>query len=201
MKYLISFLLFPLYLLASTKVAIIGDSISIGAGASEGHGYVDLLIKRYKEEGKDVEIINRSLGGSYTDIALNVGLTTLTMDRPDYIIFFLGINDCMRAKVLGWTPDQLKQNILNNFDEIFRLCSGNCKKSILGGITCSFQPEYNRSLFEVYQTLIKRYKCYPVSLLGSDVIPHTIDGFHPNDKGSEMIADKLYVLFHDLGIY
>lgn len=193
MKYLIFIILFPLSLFATTKIGIIGDSISLGIGASPGHGYVDLLQQRYINEGKDIQIINRSYGGATTDTSFPIAITLITNEKPDYILFFLGINDAS----LGVS----QQVLLNNLSSAFARCNPNCKKIILGGINCSFNPSYNNILAAVYIYLITIYNCYPPLLLSPEVISHTTDGVHPNDVGAQIIANTLYDAFHAVGAY
>lgn len=184
-----------------TTIAIVGDSISLGVGASPGHGYVQLLQDRYNAEGKNIQIINRSYGGALTDTAFQVAINLITIERPDYIVFFLGINDCGQAFNAGWNNSQLQVQIQTNLGKAFARCAGNCTRVILGGITCSFFPNYNWPLTLAYQYLINTYNCYPSLLLGPDVVPHTTDGIHPNDTGAQILADHLYDVFHDLGVY
>jgi lysophospholipase L1-like esterase len=193
MKYFLALLLLPLSLFASTKVTIIGDSISMGVGATPGHGYVDLLQQRYLNEGKDIALINRSYGRAYTDTLMQIGINTITMDRPDYIVIFLGINDAA-SKLPG---DKLYANFANMIDR----CTGNCKRIILGGVnSIGFSASYNETLAIVYLNLINKYDPYPVMLLGPEVIMHTHDGVHPDDVGHQMIADYLYIALQNCGL-
>jgi lysophospholipase L1-like esterase len=193
-KFFLFFLLFPFCLMATTKVTIIGDSISKGGGATPGHGYVDLLQQRYALEGKDVVLINRSYSGAFTDTALMIGVETMTLDQPDYILFFVGIHDAMIA-----IP---QQTLLNNLGIALSRCTGNCKAIILGGVSSStVNPPYNTVLATVYQSLINAYEPYPVMLLGPEVLATSTDGIHPNNAGHQMIANYVYDALHAVGAY
>ncbi|MBA2369101.1 MAG: hypothetical protein H0V82_08785 [Candidatus Protochlamydia sp.] len=202
MKFLIGiFFLMPMCLFATIKVAIIGDSISLGVGATPGNGYVDQLIERLTFEGKDVEIINRSYGSAYTDTLFQITMTLITQEKPDYIIYFIGINDCGLALMSGWTNAQLKNHLTSNFSNAFKRATGNCKRVILGGITCSFFPAYNTALAGTYSALITAFNCYPTMLLGPAVLAHSPDWVHPNNTGSQMISDLLYNALDVVGAF
>ena len=200
MKYLIALFLMPICLFASIKVAIIGDSVTLGIGATPGHGFVDDLRERYEFENKDVELIIRAYGGAMTDTAFQLTIDLISRERPDYIIYFLGINDCAVAMWGGLSNTQLETLLTTNFSNCFKKATGNCSRVILGGITCPFFPLYNYALAATYSTLITNYNCYPPMLLGTDVLAHS-DGIHPDDIGSQMIADIIYNSLHAVGAY
>jgi acyl-CoA thioesterase-1 len=193
-KYLFALFLVPISLMAAVKVTIIGDSISTGYGVPAGTSYVDLLRNRYTSEGKDVALINRSYAGGLTDTAMLMGLNTITEDRPDYIILFLGINDA------GFNVPQT--NLMANFSSMMSRCKPNCKRIILGGVNSqTVNPSYNTVLATVYQALINAYNPYPVMLLGPEVLATAPDGIHPNQAGHQMIANYVYNALQAVGAY
>lgn len=191
----------PICLFAAVKVAIIGDSISVGHGATQGHGCIEELKLRFERESKDIELINRSYGGAMTDTVLQITCTLLTQEKPDYIVFFIGINDCGIALNQGWTNTALRDHLINNLSNAFRISKGNCKGIILGGITCPFNSNYNEALGDTYSILVANYNAYPTMLLGPKVLANCPDGFHPNDKGAKMIAELLYSALDKIGAY
>lgn len=194
MKYLISFLLIPFCLFASTNVSIIGDSISEGFGVQPGECYVDLLRQRYIQEGKDIQIINRSYKGAQTDTGEMATVQLLTMDKPDYFVTFIGINDA------GFNVPQ--SQLIANFDAMIKRAHYNCKGVILGGVNSqTVNPSYNSVLLNTYVYLINTYQVYPVMLLGTEVLATTIDGIHPDPIGHQMIANYLYDALHAVGAY
>jgi lysophospholipase L1-like esterase len=201
MKYLIALFLMPMCLFASIKVAIIGDSITLGTGATPGNGFVDDLRDRYSFEGKDVELIVRAYGGAMTDTVFQLTVDLISENRVDYIIYFLGINDCAMALISGSTNAQLQTLLTTNFSNSFKKAQGNCQRVILGGITCSFAPTYNIALAGTYSTLISNFNCYPAMLLSPAVLYYSTDGVHPNDTGAQMIADVIYNTLHAVGAY
>ncbi len=201
MKYLLALFLMPICLFASVKVAILGDSITCGGGATPGNGYVDVLRERYAEEGKDVELIVRAYGGAMTDTALQITVSLITQEKPDYIVYFLGINDCTVANYHSWTPDQLKRSLIHNLGMAMNKAHSNCKKIIIGGVNCPHNPSYNSSLSETYSILINCYQAHPCMLLGQEVLAHCPDTIHPNDTGMKIISDSLYEALQIVGAY
>ncbi len=185
--------LLPIAIFANTKITIIGDSISIGIGASGNYGYVQRLQDRYIAEGKDIIIYNRSYGGALTETLFQRGITTISTEMPDYIVIFLGTND---ANIN--VPEKI---LLFNFFEMLSRCNPNCKRVILAGLDTSlFKPEYNIILSNVYSELLSMFNLYPIMLLGTDIHPYCPDHFHPNDTGHQIIADKLYNALLECGL-
>jgi lysophospholipase L1-like esterase len=191
----------PIYLFASVKVAIVGDSITIGTGATKGYSYVDNLRNRFIDEGKDVELIIRAYGGAMTDTVFQITVSLITTEKPDYIVYFIGINDCGVALNKEETNDELRIQLINNFSLAMNKARGNCKRIILGGIDCVFYPPYNEALTQVYSHLITKYNAFPVMLLSTKVLATSKDKIHPDDEGSQMISDYLYNALHEVGAY
>src|SRR3954471_5169284 len=95
MRYFLFLLLFPLSLVASTKISVLGDSISVGWRSESGKSYVNLLEERYAEEGKSIVLFNHSYIGATLWSGAYQGEVDqiLINDKPDYLIIFRGIND------------------------------------------------------------------------------------------------------------
>lgn len=191
-KFLLCFFL-PIQIFASTSVAIIGDSISIGLNSTPGNSFIEVLQDRYALEEKDIVLLNRSYGGATTDTLFNIGISVVTMEHPEYIIIFLGINDAT-----GMVPED---QLLANFSSMMQRCHGNCKKIILGGVYCQLNPAYNTVLVNVYTHLINAYNPYPVLLLSQDALVGSIDGVHPTDAGHAIIANYIYDALLAVGAY
>lgn len=194
MKYFISLLLLPFSLFGTINIAVIGDSITMGLGATNHYGYLERLQDRYDLEGKDIQLLNRSYAGAFTDTLFPVSLNVMSMEHPDYILVFLGINDA------GFNIPQA--TLQANFNIMMQRCTPNCTRIILGGVNSALiNPGYNSILAAVYSYLITHYNPYPVMLLGTDIHPYCPDLIHPNDIGHQMIADNLYNVFDSLGLY
>lgn len=196
MKYFLFVLLFPLSLLASTKVSVLGDSISVGWRAESGKSYVNLLEERYTEEGKDIVFVNHSYIGATLWAGAYQGEIDqiLINDKPDYLIIFRGINDVY----LKIHPSV----ILSSLTIILQKATPATKRVILGGVNSkSVGPDYNPSLQNIYGQMIATFHPHPVMLEGLDVIAKTVDGVHPSDEGQKLIADYVYQALHEVGAY
>ncbi len=190
MKIICLFLLLPIYVYSFNTIAIVGDSVSNGFEVKSEECFVNLLQKRYQEENKDIHVINRSFNGATTGTGKTIVFNLLAIEKPDYIVIFLGINDVGR----NIPPEKLK----HHFVSMVEMAYFNCKKVILGGIDC-LDEKYNIILAEIYQYLIEVYDVYPVMLFGPDVI-ETNPGGHPNAKGHKLISDRLYYALEECGI-
>lgn len=193
MKYFIIFLLFPFFLCAQTKIAIIGDSISEGYGVADGQSYVDLLRSRYLAEGKDITIINRSYKGATTSTGEIIIVDLLTQEKPDYLVIFLGLNDA--------GANVPYQKLLDNFISMVSKAKPNVKRVIIGGVdTSTVNPGYLVNITNAYIYLINNFNVYPVLLLNSNVLATASDKMHPSAEGHKTIATTLYQALEASGV-
>lgn len=192
LKYLICFL-FPVHVFA-TSIAFIGDSISNSWGVQQQHCYINVLQKRFEDECKNIQCINRSYGGATTRSLYQIGIDLIIKERPDYIVIVLGINDA---------GHNIPKNILqDNFESMISACKHNCKRIILCGVDVTkFNPSYQATLTSVYQYLINKHNVYPVFLLNPKVNEHLIDAAHPDETGHQLMADIMYNALNDIGAY
>lgn len=183
----------PLSVFATT-VAIIGDSISVGAGATNMHGYVDILNERYISEGKDVKILNRSYGGARTNTGDQIVVDLITSMKIDYLVINLGINDA------GANIPQAE--LVHNLDTMTWKAQGMGAKVIIGGvITARVNPAYQPILQVAYDHLIGHRHVIPYVFLTPEIVHYySPDGIHPDDTGHKMIADELYKILENAGV-
>ncbi len=194
MKFLISLLLMPLSLFATTKIAIIGDSISVGHSATNNLGYVYMLQKRYMDEQKDVVILNRSYNGARTNTGSDIVVNLITTDKIDYMVINLGINDVL-ANISS--PE-----ITHNLDTMIWKAKGMQAQVILGKISCArVNPSYQSTLQEAYDYVINKRNIHSYEFLTNEIVfNHSPDTVHPDDIGHQMIADELYKQLEILGV-
>lgn len=186
-------LLWPCLLFGSV-ISIVGDSITAGACVKEGEGYVEVLKKRYLEEEKDIKILCCPYTGALTSHGPGSTKELINLEKPDYFVIFLGINDAG----LGVPEEIIKQN----FSAMISMAQPLCKYVILGLVSAStVNPRYNFTLCSVYSYLLENYEVYPIMLLSDEVLATAQDRIHPNAEGHQMIAEKLYEVFHILGEY
>jgi lysophospholipase L1-like esterase len=194
MKYLFFLIIIPFHLFSTIKVAFVGDSISIGHLTT--HFYLDILQERYEKEGKDILLMNRSYGGAFTDTLQIITINILTVDRPDYIIYLMGLNDAI--------ADLPENEVRQNFDKAFSRIGGNCKKYILGMMDAPPKnPLYIYKLENIYKYLVQRYpiSLYPKLIFTKQVWETARDQIHPNAIGHQIMADIIYEALHEVGAY
>lgn len=193
MKFALFFILYPLIAFGSINISIVGDSITAGAFVEKGESYVDVLRQRYLHERKDVKILDRPFCGALTEYGKGSTLELLEMEKPDYFVIFLGINDA------GFNVPQ--EIVIENFSAMISMAEPYCKAVILCGVNaCTVNPSYNETLVSIYIYLIDAFKIYPVMLLNEEVLSTAHDGIHPDAKGHQMMADALYDALENCGL-
>jgi lysophospholipase L1-like esterase len=78
----------------SIRYAVVGDSYSIGEGASESESWPALLARHLTESGPLVELVsNPSRTGWTTKDAIENELPVFRSARPDFATLMIGVND------------------------------------------------------------------------------------------------------------
>jgi len=167
------------YYTRDKTVVAFGDSLTRGYGmVPPGKNYVVFL-----SEYTHIPIINSGRTGDTTSDAL-IRLQADVLDKkPDVVIVFLGGNDFF----MGYSPEVIKANLTTMIKKI----RGIGAKTILIGTTSQIKPEYE-SVIKQVATDEKVFAYIPGILDGilfrKDLLYDTI---HPNDKGHELVAQKI----------
>ncbi|MGB3242304.1 MAG: GDSL-type esterase/lipase family protein [Candidatus Omnitrophota bacterium] len=165
-----------------TEIICFGDSITYGTGVDRGQDYPSYLSEMIGEE-----VINAGRGGDTTEDALN--RLSDVLDRDPYIVIVeFGANDYLRDLPKDKAIENLREVITSIQDEgsMTALCDVSGGSSILGA-------------YNIYHKDMKKL----ARQTGSIFIPHVMEGvirntslkadrFHPNAKGNEIIAKKVY---------
>lgn len=193
-KFLISLILAPVCLFATTKVSVVGDSITWGAYANDNKGYCDMLQARYIAEGKDVIVINKGLPGGTSDNGVILTNETIANDQPDYLVLTMGINDA----ALNLDPTRL----MNNFIYMANMGNLHCKKVLIGGVDPSRRNAgYAQALANVYIHLMYNMGVQGFYFLTPDIVwNHSPDTVHPDQNGHLMIMESLYQALKVAGV-
>lgn len=156
-----------------------GDSLTRGYGiASPDKNYVAFLSDYIR-----MPIINAGKTGDTTSDAL-VRLQTDVLDKnPDIVILFLGGNDFFE----GYTSEVIKVNLTTIIHKIGKIGA----KIILIGGNSQIAPEYERVIQQVAST--EKVFAYIPAILNSISLRKDMlyDMIHPNEKGHEIIAQKI----------
>ena len=190
MKALFLFLFFfsPLAF-ATTKIVFLGDSLTEGYGIAFERAYPALLQEMFTEKKMDIEVINAGVSGS-TSAGGKSRLRWYLKAKPDIIFIALGANDGLR----GLKISQTKQNL----EDIISMALENKLKVIVAGMLLppNYGETYREEFKQMYEELSKKYKIifYPFLLegVGGEKDLNLADGIHPNEKGHQLMAKKLF---------
>lgn len=190
-KWLLIICLCPFICYSEIKVAIIADSIGTPYHLSEGKQYPALLQAKYEKEGKEVRIINDSIGGSTTEGSLDRLQKLIEEEMPHILVIGLGTNDGG-----SWMPIHELQS---NLEELIQLALSYRMQVFIGEVDLhaySFakNTNYNRQFAAIYSRLAEKYPIILFPYLTEGFIKnssYTLDGVHPNEKGHEILAKRL----------
>lgn len=163
------------------KIIAFGDSLVQGVGSGQGNGFVSLLSKKI-----GLNIINAGISGNTTQDGLARLEKDVIEQKPDVVIVLLGGNDAIRQIPESQTFGNLEEIIL-------QIKNSGAKVLLLGvrGGVAFMGKNYNSE----FKKLAKKTNVVLVpdvldGLFGNKDLMS--DGIHPNDKGYEKIAEKVW---------
>ncbi len=163
------------------KIVAFGDSLVQGVGSSQGNDFVSLLSKKI-----GLNIINAGISGNTTQNGLARLEKDVIEQKPDVVIVLLGGNDAIRQIPESQTFGNLEKIIL-------QIKNSGAKVLLLGvrGGVAFMGKNYNSE----FKKLAKKTNVVLVpdvldGLFGNKDLMS--DGIHPNDKGYEKIAEKVW---------
>ena len=174
--------------LAKTQwtLLVVGDSLSAEYGLKRGTGWVALLDKRLRDEGKSITVVNASISGDTTSGGLSRLPPLLTQHKPQMVLIELGGNDALRGLPLKTSQD--------NLESMVKAAQNQGAKVLLLGMQVppNYGPQYAAEFSAMYAEVAKRHKVGLVpfflkgvadadnadSLFQSDRI-HPVDAAHP----------------------
>lgn len=170
------------------KVVMLGDSLTEGYGIASEKSFPALLEKKLKVKHPQIKVINAGISGS-TSASAKSRLEWQLKSQPQLIVLSLGANDGLRG--LSTT------NLSNNLAAAIELAKKENVKIILTGMQMptNYGKDYQENFAAVFGNLAKKYKIplMPFLLDGVATLKefNQADGIHPNEKGHEIIANKL----------
>ncbi len=189
--------IFPILLLFTSstsagnekRLVILGDSLSEGYGVATQASYPFLLQNQIQKAGKNWKVVNASISGSTT--ASGPGrLRWQLKSKPDLILLELGANDGLR----GLEPSKMEQNL----EQVLIECKKEQIPVILAGMKMplNYGKEYRAKFEAVFPRLAKKYQVQLIPFFLDGVAGHSSfnqsDGIHPNEKGHQILAEKIY---------
>ncbi len=165
---------------------VVGDSLSAEYGLKRGTGWVALLDKRLRDEGKSITVVNASISGDTTSGGLSRLPPLLAQHKPQMVLIELGGNDALRGLPLKTSQD--------NLESMVKAAQNQGAKVLLLGMQVppNYGPQYAAEFSAMYAEVAKRHKVGLVpfflkgvadadnadSLFQSDRI-HPVEAAHP----------------------
>ncbi|MEW6993683.1 arylesterase [Colwelliaceae bacterium MEBiC 14330] len=175
---------------ANDKILLIGDSLSAGYGLEQAQAWVHLLQNKYKEQNKQITIINTAISGQTTDNALLKIDTWLTTYQPSHVLIELGGNDGIRG-----FPIKLIQNHLTQLVTKSQQFGANVALMEIQ-IPPNLGARYTKMFTATYKKVTEQTGAYhmPYFMTKIAVEPSLMlnDNLHPNEKAQPIIRDFMY---------
>lgn len=170
---------------AGQNIIAFGDSLVAGRGATVGRDFVSLLSDRLR-----VPIINAGRSGDTTETALARVDRDVLSRSPKVVLVLLGGNDILR----GVPRQETFKNLATIVDRIRQRGSATVVVGVSVGI---FSDPYG----DAYEELARSASAAFVRDILAGIIGRSelmSDPIHPNDRGYEMMADRLEPVLREL---
>lgn len=168
----------------------LGDSAAQGIGAtSPERSYVGLLAGDIrKATGRSLRVINLSVSGATTALAVQDQLPRFRRLAPDIVTVAIGAND-----IAGWDPDAFGRNLRTIFAALprhaivadvpcFHLRHNERKVAVANRMLRELAREYGLTLAPLHEATRRQ------GIIGI-LTQFAQDMFHPNDHGYEVWAE------------
>ncbi len=175
--------------LGKSKILFLGDSLTEGYQLPKKDSFPSILETMFEKDNIDVEVLNGGVSGSTTSSGPS-RLKWFLKAKPTHLVLALGANDGLRGFDIETTYKNLEKTI--------ELARENEMKILLCGMQMppNYGKEYQEKFKNIFIRLKKKYKLafYPFLLegVGGKAELNLGDRIHPNKKGYEVIAKKLY---------
>ena len=164
---------------AAPKIIAIGDSITVGVGAS----FIDFSYVNRVSDAVDVDIINEGVNGDTSRDVL-ARLPDIIAQDPDIAILFIGGNDAIQ----GVPASNAQENIISIVNQ---LEESGIEVLLLGAQDVPFGIQEYADIYIdiVKQTMVASVPNFFDGIL--DMPELLSDPIHPNDQGYEVIANRV----------
>lgn len=172
-----------------------------GYGISKENAYPALLEKKLNEylketkKDKQIKIVNAGVSGSTSSSGLS-RLKWHLKQPASVVVIALGANDGLRGQSI--------ENLTKSLNEMTDFAKAQKAKVVIAGMKLpqnygvDYIKKFEASFVEVSKN--KNTLLIPFLLDGvaADKSLNLSDGVHPNEKGHQVLADKLFPFFKDL---
>jgi acyl-CoA thioesterase I len=174
---------------AEETLTVLGDSLTAGFGVGHEEAFPALVQERLRREGYDYRVVNAGVSGDTTAGGLR-RVDWVLRTRPSVVIVALGGNDGLRGLSVA--------AMRGNLEQIITRIRASGARVLLAGMRVppNYGPEYARAFAAVFPTVARKagVSLIPFLLDGvaGDPNLNQADGIHPNAKGQQVVADRLW---------
>ena len=178
---------------SSSKILVLGDSLSAEYGIARGTGWVALLAEQLAKDKSTWQVMNASISGETTSGGLTRLGGLLTQHQPKVVVIELGGNDALRGFSLSKTEDNLVRMV--------KACQAAHAKVLLVGMQVppnygqEYAQEFSRMFVRISQQ--QRTQLVPFLLKGvADATDPTAlfqpDRIHPKAQAHPIILSNVW---------
>lgn len=170
-------------------IVALGDSLTAGYGVELEKSYPALLEEKLEAGGYSFRLVNAGVSGETSSGTLS-RLDWILSQKPDIVILEIGANDGLR----GIDTTLVEANI----DTILQRLQDNNVVTILAGMKMvrNLGDQYTREFDTIYPKLASKHQVIFMPFFLEDVASiaelNIGDGIHPNERGYEIITEKIY---------
>lgn len=174
--------------LLATTILFLGDSLTEGYQLAQEEAYPALIEKEFKNQGKNVKVINGGVSGATSASGLK-RMDWYLKSNPDIMILALGANDGLRGLKLVETE--------KNLSLVVEKALSRKIKVILAGMKMptNYGEAYRNQFEQIFKKVASRYKLRLIPFLLTGVAGvadlNLADGIHPNPKGHKIMANTV----------
>ena len=176
-------------ILAAKTLVFLGDSLTEGYGVAQSAAFPQLIQEKIKKDKLDWKIVSSGSSGSTSASTLS-RLKWVSKEKPEYVFILMGSNDGLR----GLKVEETEKNL----EAAIEWAQQNKINIILDQLNVppNYGPDYFKKFAAIYPRLAKKYKVELAPFLLEGVFGkpslNQADGIHPNEKGHQIIADRMY---------
>jgi acyl-CoA thioesterase-1 len=180
----------PHSLANTSKILIVGDSLSAEYGLPRGTGWVSLLDKRLRSQQSSWSPINASISGETSAGGQARLATLLKTHQPQIVIIELGANDALRGLQLQATEKNLRQMIQASK-------KSGAKVLLLGmRIPPNYGADYSNQFFRLFAKLSEsekiEYVPFFLEKIADKVELFQADRIHPNVDAQSILLENVW---------
>lgn len=180
----------------TSRLLVLGDSLSAAYQMPEASGWVSLLQQRLDEQQAPWQVINAAISGETTQGGLSRLPGLLAQHQPQLVLIELGGNDGLRGIPL--------QTIRHNLTSLIEYSQAAGAQVVLAGMT--LPPNYGRTYVQrftqLYPQLAETYDLPLIPFLLEGVADQPglmmADGIHPTATAQTRVLDNVWLVLEPL---